>query len=127
MDSLDVHFRILENHKVFVRNIMIGGNTKTRENVIRRELRIFPGDVFSREKLIRSQQAAWMLNYFSNVVPDVVPVDEDQVDLDIVVEEKSADRANANIGFTGEYGMTGGGGLEFNNFRGMGPCVKTEH
>jgi len=120
VDSLDVHFRISENHKVFVRNIMIGGNSKTRENVIRRELRIFPGDVFSREKLIRSQQAAWMLNYFSNVVPDVVPVDEDQVDLDIVVEEKSADRANANIGFTGEYGMTGGGGLEFNNFRGMG-------
>ena len=120
MDSLNVHFRISENHKVFVRNIMIGGNTTTRENVIRRELRIFPGDVFSREKLIRSQQAAWMLNYFSNVVPDVVRVDEDQVDLDIVVEEKSADRANANIGFTGEYGMTGGGGLEFNNFRGMG-------
>ena len=120
VDSLNVHFRISENHKVFVRNIMIGGNATTRENVIRRELRIFPGDVFSREKLIRSQQAAWMLNYFSNVVPDVVRVDEDQVDLDIVVEEKSADRANANIGFTGEYGMTGGGGLEFNNFRGMG-------
>ena len=120
VDSLDIHFRILENHKVFVRNIMIGGNTKTRENVIRRELRIFPGDVFSREKLIRSQQAVWMLNYFSNVVPDVVRVDEDQVDLDLVVEEKSSDRANANIGFTGEYGMTGGGGLEFNNFRGLG-------
>ena len=44
-DSLDVHFRITENHKVFVRSILIGGNTKTRENVIRRELRIFPGDV----------------------------------------------------------------------------------
>ena len=119
-DSLDIHFQITENHKVYVRNIMIGGNTKTRENVIRRELRIFPGDVFSREKLIRSQQAVWMLNYFGNVIPDVVPVDEDQVDLSVVVEEKSADRANANIGFTGEYGMTGGGGLEFNNFRGLG-------
>jgi len=119
-DSLDVHFRITENHKVFVRSILIGGNTKTRENVIRRELRIFPGDVFSREKLIRSQQAVWMLNYFSNVIPDVLPVDEDQVDLNIAVEEKSADRANANIGFTGEYGMTGGGGLEFANFRGLG-------
>jgi len=119
-DSLDVHFVITENHKVYVRNIYISGNTKTRENVIRRELKIFPGDVFNREKLIRSQREVWILNYFSNVNPDVVPVDEDQVDLDITVEEKSSDRASANIGFTGEYGMTGGGGLEFNNFRGLG-------
>jgi outer membrane protein insertion porin family len=119
-DSLDVHFVITENHKVYVRNIYISGNTKTRENVIRRELKIFPGDVFNRDKLIRSQREVWILNYFSNVTPDVIPVDEDEVDLEIVVEEKSSDRASANIGFTGEYGMTGGGGLEFNNFRGLG-------
>ena len=119
-DSLDVHFHITENHKVTVRNIFISGNTKTRENVIRRELKIYPGDVFNRKRLIRSQQDVWMLNFFSNVVPNVVPVDEDEIDLEITVEERSADRAQANIGFTGEYGMTGGGGLEFNNFRGLG-------
>ena len=119
-DSMDVHFRITENHKVTVRNIYISGNTKTRENVIRRELKIYPGDVFNRKRLIRSQQDVWMLNFFSNVVPNVVPVDEDEIDLEITVEERSADRAQANIGFTGEYGMTGGGGLEFNNFRGLG-------
>ncbi|HIA30095.1 MAG TPA: outer membrane protein assembly factor BamA [Candidatus Marinimicrobia bacterium] len=119
-DSLDIHFVIIENKKVYVRNILISGNTKTRENVVRRELKIFPGDVFSRNKLIRSQREVWILNYFSNVIPDVIRVDEDEVDLDISVEEKSADRAQANIGFTGEYGITGGGGVEFNNFRGLG-------
>lgn len=119
-DSLDVHFEITENHKVTVRNIYISGNTKTRDNVIRRELKIYPGDVFNRNRLIRSQQDVWMLNYFGNVVPDVIPVDEDEIDLEITVEERSSDRATANIGFTGEYGMTGGGGLEFNNFRGLG-------
>lgn len=119
-DSLDVHFTITENHKVYVRNIYIAGNTKTRENIIRREMKIYPGDVFSRDKLIRSQREIWILNYFGNVTPDVLPVDEDEVDLDITVEEKSSDRASANIGFTGEYGMMGGGGLEFNNFRGLG-------
>ncbi|HIB52616.1 MAG TPA: outer membrane protein assembly factor BamA, partial [Candidatus Marinimicrobia bacterium] len=119
-DSLDIHFVIIENKKVYVRNVLISGNTKTRENVVRRELKIFPGDVFSRNKLIRSQREVWILNYFSNVIPDVIRVDEDEVDLDISVEEKSADRAQANIGFTGEYGITGGGGVEFNNFRGLG-------
>ncbi|NOZ74730.1 MAG: BamA/TamA family outer membrane protein, partial [FCB group bacterium] len=121
-DSLDIHFVITENHKVYVRNILISGNTKTRENVIRRELKIYPGDVFNRNKLIRSQREVWILNYFGNVTPNVLPVDDDEVDLEIAVEEKSSDRASANIGFTftGEYGMTGGGGLEFNNFRGLG-------
>ena len=119
-DSLDIHFVIIENKKVYVRNILISGNTKTRENVVRRELKIFPGDIFNRNKLIRSQREVWILNYFSNVIPDVIRVDEDEVDLDVSVEEKSADRAQANIGFTGEYGITGGGGVEFNNFRGLG-------
>ncbi len=115
-DSLDIHFSITENHQVSVRNINIVGNTKTRENVIRRELMIYPGDIFNREKLIQSQRKIYILNYFADVVPDVVPVDDDEIDLEISVEEKSSDKASANIGFTGEYGMTGGGGLEFNNF-----------
>jgi outer membrane protein insertion porin family len=119
-DSLDVHFTIVENHKVYVRNILISGNERTRENVIRRELTIFPGDEFNRQRLIRSQQDIWLMNYFSNVIPDVLPVDEDEVDLEIVVEERSSDQASMNIGFTQEYGITGGGSLTFNNFRGLG-------
>ncbi len=119
-DSIDVHFSVIENQKVYVRNIIISGNIRTRENVIRRELKLYPGDVFSRQKLIRSQREVWILNYFGNVVPDVIPVDDDKVDLEITVEEKSSERANLNVGYTKEYGMTGGGGIEFMNFRGRG-------
>jgi outer membrane protein insertion porin family len=119
-DSIDVHFSVIENQKVYVRNINILGNTRTRENVIRRELKLYPGDVFSRQKLIRSQREVWILNYFGNVIPDVIPVDDDKVDLEITVEEKSSERANLNVGYTKEYGMTGGGGIEFMNFRGRG-------
>ena len=119
-DSLDIHFPVIENHQVSVRNISIFGNDHTRENVIRRELNIFPGDIFNREMLIRSQSNLARLNYFANVLPDVAPVDEDEVDLEIVVEEKSSDRANANIGYSGVYGLSGGVGVEFSNFRGMG-------
>ena len=119
-DSIDIHLSVIENQKVYVRNINISGNSRTRENVIRRELKLYPGDVFSRQKLIRSQREVWILNYFGNVVPDVIPVDNENVDLEITVEEKSSERANLNVGYTKEYGMTGGGGIEFMNFRGLG-------
>lgn len=122
-DSLDVHFVITENHKVFINHIAIKGNDRTRENVIRRQLRVFPGDVFNRERLMRSHREVMMLNYFANVVPDVVPVSEDKVDLEITVEEKPAGQANANMGYTQQYGMTGGGGLALPNFRGKGQSL----
>jgi len=119
-DSIDMRLSVIENQKVYVRNVNISGNTRTRENVIRRELKLYPGDVFSRQKLIRSQREVWILNYFGNVIPDVIPVDDKNVDLEITVEEKSSERANLNVGYTKEYGMTGGGGIEFMNFRGRG-------
>ncbi len=115
-DSIDVHFVIVENHQVKINNIRVVGNTKTRENVIRRELSLYPGDVFNRNRLMRSQRNVFMLNYFSDVQPGVYPVDEDEIDLEISVIEKSSDQANMNIGFSGEYGITGGGGFAFNNF-----------
>ena len=120
-DSLDVKFIFNEGNKVYVENIFISGNEKTRENVIRRELKLYPGDVFSRSKLMRSQRDIWILNYFDNVIPDVTPISDDKVNLDFFVQEKkSTQRINANVGFTGEYGVTGGAGIEFDNFMGKG-------
>ena len=118
---LDINFLFNEGKKVYINNIFVSGNEKTRENVIRRELKLFPGDVFSRAKLMRSQRDIWILNYFDNVIPDVSQVSDNQVDLDFIVEEKkSTQRINANLGFTGEYGITGGAGVEFDNFMGRG-------
>ena len=124
-DSIDVHFSVTENNEVFIRNINIYGNDKTRENVIRRELDVFPGDLFRRTLLQRSMRKLHVLNYFdpTSLNPNVVPVDEDEIDLDITLTEKSSDKASANIGFTGIYGMTGGGNLEFNNFLGKGQVL----
>jgi len=122
-DSIDINFIITENHKVYVNHIVIAGNTRTRENVIRRQLRIFPGDVFNRDRLIRSQREVWMLNFFGNVLPDVVPVDEDKVDIVLEVEEKPAGQANANMGYSGPYGLMGGGGLALPNWRGKGQSL----
>ncbi|MCH7496736.1 MAG: outer membrane protein assembly factor BamA [Candidatus Marinimicrobia bacterium] len=127
MDSVDVVFNIVEGKKVSIRYINISGNEKTRDYVIRRELRIDPGDTFSYERLGRSQRDVWILNFFENVEPDVQPVDEDEVDLDIKVTERSTDRANLSIGYTEQFGIIGGGGLEFNNLLGTGQLLNLNY
>ena len=80
-DSLDVNFLISEGNLVKVRKIIISGNSKTYENVVRRELMIFPGDTFSRKKLLESYRDIFMLNFFSNVIPNVAPVEDDEIDI----------------------------------------------
>ena len=126
-DTLDVRINIVENDKVSIRHINLVGNTRTRDFVIRRELRIFPGDVFDREALIRSQSDIFRLNYFSDVVPDIVPVDDSHIDLEISLVERSSDRANVAMGYSELDGIIGSMGVDIANFRGMGQRVSTEY
>jgi outer membrane protein insertion porin family len=122
-DSLDIHFIITENHKVYINHIAIQGNTRTRENVIRRQLRIFPGDVYNQDRIARSYREVMMLNYFANAAPNIIPVSDDKIDIEFTVEEKPAGQASANMGYTQSLGMTGGGGLALPNFRGKGQSL----
>jgi len=126
-DTLDVHIIIQENEKVYIRRVNIVGNDRTRDFVIRREIRAFPGDVFNREALIRSQSDIFRLNYFSNVVPDIVPVDDKHVDLEITVEEKSSDRANMSMGYSELDGLIGSVGIDIMNLLGRGQQLTTEY
>jgi len=119
-DTIDLTIEIAEMNPVHIRQIKIIGNDKTKENVIRRELRIFPGDLFSRTALMRSQREVMILNYFGNVVPDVIPYDEDEIDLVFEVEEKNTGTATASAGYSERDGFIGTVGLQFPNFRGNG-------
>jgi outer membrane protein insertion porin family len=117
-DTLDVNFNISEGHVVSVKEINIIGNTKTHEKVIRREFRLQPGDVFNSSKLERSIRDISILNYFSNVLPNVLLIEDDNkhVNLEVTVEEKSTDMANMSAGFSQRDGLIGSIGLAFNNF-----------
>ncbi|MCF7800633.1 MAG: outer membrane protein assembly factor BamA [Candidatus Marinimicrobia bacterium] len=119
-DTVDLKLDIVEYSPVKVRHINIVGNDKTKENVIRRELRVFPGDQFSRTALMRSQREIMILNYFNNVVPDVIPVDDDEIDLEFAVEEKQTGMATASAGYSERDGMIGTLGMQFPNFLGNG-------
>ncbi|GAB4364467.1 MAG: outer membrane protein assembly factor BamA [Calditrichia bacterium] len=118
LDTVDIHIRINEGHVVRIKEILITGNTKTNEKVIRREFKIYPGDTFNRAKLERSVRDVWILNYFANVVPDVklIEGDDKHVNLEVKVEEKSTDTANMSAGYSQRDGMIGSLGLSLNNF-----------
>jgi len=126
-DSLDINFMISEGELVKVRKINISGNSKTYENVIRRELMIFPGDVFSRKKLLESYRDIFMLNFFSDVAPNVVPVDDDKIDIIFDIEEKESGQANFSMGYSGVTGFQGGGGFQFPNFLGRGQLLSLSY
>ena len=127
VDSIDIKFNIIENNIVTIRKILIKGNLKTNDNVIRRELRVFPGDTFSRKKLMDSYRDIFMLNFFENVIPDIVPISDNEIDIKLEVLEKSTGQANFSMGYNGTYGFTGGGGFEFPNFRGNGQTLSISY
>lgn len=117
-DSVDLRIYVSEGDRVTIRKVLIVGNTKTKDKVIRRELYTRPGDFFNRAAIIKSVRALGMLNYFNPEAlrPDVKMVDNTKVDIVYGVEERSTDTFNASIGFAGTYGLTGSIGFSFNNF-----------
>jgi len=117
-DTVDINIRIMEGSVVRIKEVIVVGNTKTNEKVVRREFKIYPGDTFNRAKLERSVRDVWILNYFANVVPDVklIEGDDKHINLEVKVEEKSTDTANMSAGYSQRDGMIGSVGLALNNF-----------
>ncbi len=119
-DSLDLTIHIRERNQFRIGRVIITGNTKTYEKVIRRELFTLPGDYFSRQGVIRSARQLSQLNYFNpeKIKPDTRNLDTEKgtVDLEYAVEEKSSDTFNMSVGYSGYFGFNGALGLTFNNF-----------
>ena len=118
-DTIDFEIRMTEGPQATIKNVTISGNEKTKEYVIRRELRTVPGEKFSRSDLIRSQREIVNLGFFNQekVVPGVNPNQEDgTVDINWAVEEKSSDQLELSAGWGGGIGLTGTVGVSFNNF-----------
>jgi len=128
-NTLDIHFNIKENEITTVRKIIISGNTKTDDNVIRRELKIYPNDIFSSSNLRDSYGDVFRLNFFQNINPEILTFNDNRefVDINFNVLEKETGRANFSMGYNEEHGLTGGGGFEFANFRGKGQALSINY
>ena len=118
-DTIDHEIRIVEGPQATIGKVGITGNDKTKEYVIRRELRTIPGEKFSRSDIIRTQRELSQLGFFDpeKITPNVVPnADNGTVDINWSVQEKSSDQLELSAGWGGGVGLTGTLGVTFNNF-----------
>jgi outer membrane protein insertion porin family len=119
-DSLDLEMRIFEGPQATIDRVVIKGNDRTHEHVIRRELRTKPGEKFSRADIIRSQREIINLGYFNQEKLGInTPVNAQRgtVDIEYTVEEKPSDQLELSAGWGGyNRGVIGTLGVGFNNF-----------
>lgn len=117
-DSIDIEIRINEGKQARINKVTIVGNTRTNDNVIIREIRTLPGQLFSRADLIRSQRELATLRYFNQekigITPKPNPSDG-TVDIEYTLEEASSDQFELSGGW-GAGMIVGTVGLSFNNF-----------
>ncbi|MCI6617472.1 MAG: outer membrane protein assembly factor BamA [Prevotella sp.] len=117
-DSIDLEMRITENQQAHLNHVRINGNDRLYENVVRRELRTKPGDLFSKRSLERTARELASMGHFDpeKVNPDVKPNYEDgSVDINWNLEQKSNDQIEFSLGW-GQTGIIGRVGLKLNNF-----------
>ncbi len=118
-------FFVDPGHRVYVRRINIAGNTNTRDEVLRRELRQMEGGWFSAEKVDRSRARISRLGYFEdvNVETQAVPGTTDQLDVSYSVKETSSGSVTAGLGFSQSSGLLFNASVSQNNFLGSGKRV----
>jgi outer membrane protein insertion porin family len=117
-DSIDLEMRISEGDPATINRVLIKGNTKTNEHVIRREIRTIPGELFSKTDIIRSVRELAAMGHFNpeNITPNPLPnLADGTVDIEYSLEERSNDQLEVSGGWGG-YGFVGTIGLRFSNF-----------
>ncbi len=117
-DSIDLEMRINEGQQATINKIIISGNTKTNEHVVRRELKTRPGDLFSKSNIIRSVRELAQLGHFDpeKITPDIIPnPSEGNVDIHYKLTEKANDQLEVSGGW-GAGMLVGTIGIRFSNF-----------
>ena len=122
--STEIIFKIEEGELIRIREIRISGNDKTRDNVIRREIRVDEREMIDSVAIKRSFERLNNLNYFESV--EILPkqIDEGQVDLDVQVKEKSTGSFSVGGGFSTLDLFTAIADITEGNLFGMGYLVR---
>jgi len=127
--TVDITYNIIENNPAYIRKVIIAGNTKTREKVIRRVLTVKPGELFRRSKVMRSQREIFTLGYFEDVQLNYQPADTTgNIDLIFEVKEKTVGQFQVGTTYGATDGLAGFIQIGVPNFLGRGQTVnlKTE-
>ncbi|MCI5978312.1 MAG: outer membrane protein assembly factor BamA [Bacteroidales bacterium] len=117
-DSISLEMRMMEGPQARINNVVINGNDRLYEKVVRRELRIRPGELFSKDKLMRSLREIAQTGHFNpeHLQPDIQPNEENgTVDVVLDLESKANDQIEFSMGW-GQTGIIGKLSLKFTNF-----------
>ncbi len=117
-DSIDLEFRMVEGPQARINNVIINGNDRLYEKVIRRELRVKPGELFSKSDLMRSAREIAQTGHFNPENMDIRPEPNQEngtVDILFNLESKANDQIEFSMGW-GQTGIIGKLALKFTNF-----------
>ena len=117
-DSIDLEMRMMEGPQARVNNVVINGNDRLYEKVIRRELRVKPGELFSKSDLMRSYREIAATGHFNPETIDIQPEPNEEngtVDIVFNLESKANDQLELSLGW-GQTGIIGKVGVKFTNF-----------
>ena len=117
-DSIDLEMRMMEGPQARINNVIINGNDRLYEKVIRRELRVKPGELFSKDDLMRSAREIAQTGHFNPENMDIRPEPNEEngtVDILFNLESKANDQIEFSMGW-GQTGVIGKLALKFTNF-----------
>lgn len=117
-DTIDLEIRITEGERATIRKVTISGNDRVYEDVVRRELRIKPGALYSRGDIVRSLREIAQIGHFDpeNLQPSIVPdIESGTVDVGLPLVSKANDQVEFSAGW-GQTGIIGKLSLRFSNF-----------
>ncbi|HUB91492.1 MAG TPA: outer membrane protein assembly factor BamA [Dyella sp.] len=120
--TVDVTWYIQPGPRVYVRRVIFQGNTRTEDDVLRREMRQLEGSWYSQAAIDRSKIRLQQLGFFKTVKIDkqTVPGSDDEVDLTVKVEEQSAGSLTFGVGYSQYSGIILSSSVSENNFLGTG-------
>ena len=124
-NTVNITYQLSEGNRAYVERIDIVGNTRTRDEVIRRELRLYEGDAFNRTLVERARRRLTALDFFSKIEfkeqPGSAP---DKIDLIVEVEEKSTGSLTFSIGYSSVEAVVGSVSVAERNLFGRGLQAK---
>ena len=128
LDTVNVKINISLNKKVYINRITISGNTRTQDEVIRREIGISEGGLYSRSALRNSVLKLRRLGYFSDVQMSANKVEgmTDKIDLSFIVEETKTGAVSFSVSHSNNYGVSFGAGIQEKNIFGSGNTLNAE-
>jgi outer membrane protein insertion porin family len=128
LNSVDINFNVSLNNKVYINRISISGNTRTQDDVIRREIGISEGGLYSRSLLRDSLLKLRRLGYFSDVQISTSEVKElpDRINIQFSVKETQTGSISFTMSHSNNYGISFGAGIEEKNIFGSGNTLNAQ-